>query len=100
MKLKMSDYKTFIFDCDGVILNSNHIKTKAFWDSVIDYGEDEACQLVAFHKSRGGISRYKKFEHFIDNILSHSKTDISRQSLLNILLNRYSSNVLNNLHFI
>ena len=72
MRLNLSSYKTFVFDCDGVLLNSNNVKTKAFWDSVIDFGEDRASQLVRYHKSRGGISRYVKFEYFIDNIISLS----------------------------
>ncbi len=93
----MSSYKTFIFDCDGVILNSNNVKTKAFWDSVIDFGEDKARQLVEYHKSRGGISRYIKFEYFIDNIISLSDFQLSRQSLLDVLLDRYSFNVINGL---
>lgn len=97
MRSDISSYKTFVFDCDGVILNSNNVKTKAFWESVIDFGEDKARELVDYHKSRGGISRYIKFEHFIDNILSSSDFQLSRQSLLNSLLDRYSSNVISGL---
>ena len=29
MILRLSQYKSFVFDCDGVILNSNSLKTNA-----------------------------------------------------------------------
>ena len=28
--MNLTPYKTLIFDCDGVLLDSNHIKTNAF----------------------------------------------------------------------
>ena len=30
-KMILNKYKTLIFDCDGVILNSNQLKTKGFF---------------------------------------------------------------------
>ena len=37
---KLSKYKKiYFFDCDGVILNSNKIKTEAFKEVVSNYGE-------------------------------------------------------------
>ena len=32
--IEFSKYKSIIFDCDGVILNSNEIKTNAFKKSL------------------------------------------------------------------
>ena len=31
-KINLLQYQTLIFDCDGVVLNSNKIKTQAFYD--------------------------------------------------------------------
>ena len=36
---RISQYKYLIFDCDGVILNSNNIKTEAFGEVVAYFGD-------------------------------------------------------------
>ena len=64
------DYQTLVFDCDGVVLNSNKVKTDAFYQAALPYGEAAAKALVDYHVARGGISRYKKFEWFIQNIVA------------------------------
>ncbi len=61
-------YKTLIFDCDGVILDSNKVKTEAFFETALPYGEKEAHELLEYHRNHGGISRYAKFEYFLNNI--------------------------------
>ena len=85
----ISDYKTLVFDCDGVILNSNKIKTQAFFDTVKHYGQKEAQDLVDYHVENGGVSRYKKFAYFFTEIL---KIDIE-ETIFNKLLNSFSVNV-------
>lgn len=68
--ISLDNYKTIIFDCDGVILNSNKIKTDAFFEVARKLGTQEnADQLVRYHIQHGGVSRNKKFEYFIVNIL-------------------------------
>jgi phosphoglycolate phosphatase-like HAD superfamily hydrolase len=69
MKFSIKDYETVIFDCDGVILNSNNIKTQAFYETALSYGHDLANELVKYHIENGGISRYQKFEFFLNNIV-------------------------------
>ena len=71
-----------MFDCDGVILNSNHIKSNGFYEACIDFGENCAKQIVNYHKLNGGISRYKKFEYFIKSILNYKFSDEIYQKLL------------------
>jgi len=44
--MNLSFYKTFVFDCDGVLLDSNRIKTEAFRSAAIPYGEGVAEALV------------------------------------------------------
>jgi phosphoglycolate phosphatase-like HAD superfamily hydrolase len=89
----ISSYKSIIFDCDGVILDSNPIKTNAFYKVALAFGHDSATKLVEYHKGNGGISRYKKFEYFITNIL---EIELNR-SLLETLTNSYSLEVMNEL---
>ena len=69
MKFSINDYQTLIFDCDGVILNSNSIKTQAFYDAALSYGVDKAEDLVEYHIKNGGISRYQKFDFFLKKIV-------------------------------
>ena len=69
MPLQLSQYKSFVFDCDGVLLNSNQLKTDAFYQSVLEYGINPANELVQYHIQNGGISRYQKFNYFLDTIL-------------------------------
>lgn len=64
----ISSYKAIVFDCDGVILDSNHIKTEAFMSVVAPYGRKAAEELVRFHQVNGGVSRYKKFAYFLNEI--------------------------------
>lgn len=64
-----TDYNKYIFDCDGVLLNSNAVKTQAFFQVAFPYNETSAQALVDFHTANGGISRYKKFTYFRDELL-------------------------------
>lgn len=63
--MRITDYKTIVFDCDGVVLDSNQVKTQAFYKAALPYGKEKAQSLVDYHIARGGISRFKKFEWFI-----------------------------------
>jgi phosphoglycolate phosphatase-like HAD superfamily hydrolase len=83
----LNNYKTHVFDCDGVILDSNKIKTQAFYLSVESYGTVAADKLVDYHVNNGGISRYKKFEYFFLKIL------VREYSLdeMNVVLDNYAA---------
>lgn len=76
-------YKTLVFDCDGVLLDSNKVKTRAFYIAALPYGEEAAWALVDYHVENGGISRYKKFEYFLAHILR--KPDPDGQELERLL---------------
>jgi len=67
--MDIGKYKTLIFDCDGVILDSNRAKTEAFREVARPFGDAAADALVKYHQDNGGISRYVKFQHFLERIL-------------------------------
>lgn len=69
MKLPSTRYTTLVFDCDGVVLNSNRVKTEAFYQATLPYGEAAAQAMVDYHVAHGGVSRYKKFAHFLEQIV-------------------------------
>lgn len=62
-------YRTIIFDCDGVILDSNKIKSAAFYKIARSYCPTLANEFLSYHKSNGSVSRYKKLEYFRRSIL-------------------------------
>jgi|GEM_PF-7033688 len=70
--MDIKKYKTLVFDCDGVLLNSNKVKTQAFYRAAQQYGDNAAQSLVDYHLKHGGVSRYKKFKFFLENILCNS----------------------------
>ncbi len=86
MILNLNQYSTLIFDCDGVILNSNIVKTEAFKQLTLPYGEEESNAMLRFHLANGGVSRYKKLSHFIDSILpAYSKVNEGEYTLKKML---------------
>ena len=56
--------KGIIFDFDGVIAESVHIKSSAFSDLYKSYGEDIVKRVVKHHEANGGMSRYKKIRYY------------------------------------
>ena len=58
-----------VFDCDGVVLDSNRIKTEAFRTAALPFGPESADRLRAYHLENGGVSRYLKFRHFLESIV-------------------------------
>lgn len=76
--MKISDYQTLVFDCDGVVLNSNKVKTDAFYKAALPFGEEAAQKLVAHHLLNGGISRYKKFEWFIREVVNVGEAELNK----------------------
>ncbi len=80
-----------IFDCDGVLIESDAVKTRAFGEIVIDeFGEQAANQLMAHHRANGGISRISKFRWFYRNIV---KAPLSEEKLED-LCQRFTSHCL------
>jgi len=79
-KLKVS--RNFIFDCDGVILNSNHIKTSAFFNVLEKYGAPLAKKLQNYHIANGGISRYDKFNYFFQHIINRKPKKNEMETIL------------------
>ena len=58
-----------VFDCDGVILDSVPVKTRAFARLAEPFGPEARDRFVMYHTVHGGVSRYKKFEWFFREVL-------------------------------
>lgn len=61
--------KTWVFDCDGVLLDSNRLKTEAFRELAEKYAPEHVESFVNFHRQNGGVSRFAKFEMLFREIL-------------------------------
>jgi phosphoglycolate phosphatase-like HAD superfamily hydrolase len=64
----VSGYSCAIFDCDGVILDSNPVKIDAFRTALADEDPELVEQLIAEHRQTGGVSRYAKLDRFYRKI--------------------------------
>lgn len=73
--MKLRPYRTWLFDCDGVILDSNALKTAAFHELVLPFGEDIARAFVAHHVAYGGVSRIAKLRYLFEHLLERPAED-------------------------
>lgn len=64
----MNSIHAVIFDFDGVILNSAHIKTSAFLELFKDYPQHQEA-IREYHIENQGITRYNKFEWIYKQLL-------------------------------
>lgn len=70
-----------VFDCDGVILDSVPVKTRAFARIAAPYGQEAQDRFVMYHSLHGGVSRYKKFQWFYNEVLGREISDEESEKL-------------------
>ena len=89
----LNQYSTLIFDCDGVILNSNFQKIEAYRNAAIKFGANtyEAEALVKHHIEFTGISRNIKFYYFLETIMGLKPTEEDMSFLFENLNNEVIS---------
>ena len=63
-----------VFDCDGVILDSVPVKTRAFARLAEPFGPEARDRFVMYHTVHGGVSRYRKFAWFFREVLGRDIT--------------------------
>ena len=64
MTLALQGCPSVIFDCDGVILQSNRMKSDAFGQVLVQYDPKIVEAFIVWHKKTGGVSRFEKFAKF------------------------------------
>ena len=77
----MGNTKNIFWDFDGVILDSNKIRTLGFREVLKDYPESEVHSLIEFHEYNGGLSRYVKFRYFFETIRNESVSESEIKTL-------------------
>jgi phosphoglycolate phosphatase-like HAD superfamily hydrolase len=75
-------YAAAVFDCDGVILDSNPIKITAFREVLADHPRDVVERFVRYHRENGGISRYEKMRLFYSDFLRREVDEDAVETLL------------------
>ncbi len=63
-----------VFDCDGVLLESVDVKTRAFARLTEPYGIEAQERMVLYHTCHGGQSRTIKFAWFFREVLEREIT--------------------------
>ena len=82
-----ANYDYLVFDCDGVIIDSNRLKSQAFASALPGEPPELIQTFVEFHQHHGGISRYEKFRHYFQE-LKKSQDDGEK---IRIALKRFAS---------
>lgn len=64
-----------LWDFDGVILDSMHIRELGFQKTLTQFPQHEVDELLSYHRRNGGLSRYVKFRYFFEKIRGTSITE-------------------------
>ncbi len=88
--LQTYDYDIYIFDCDGVILDSNQLKIDAMARALkyLSFDECKISQCVTYFSQNFGKSRFHHVEYFIEHFLCLEKSQI--ETVKNSVLKSFS----------
>lgn len=75
-------YETAIFDCDGVILDSNDMKRRAFIDVISNYSEHQKSSFETYLRKNGGVARGEKFKYFLEEICGFTPSEHAIENLV------------------
>jgi phosphoglycolate phosphatase-like HAD superfamily hydrolase len=85
---QLSNYNVYIFDCDGVILDSNQLKINAMENALINFfgSNNKVVDCIEYFKKNFGTSRFHHVKFFVNNIFMLSGSD-KEDAYEKILLN-------------
>lgn len=89
----MENFKTILWDFDGVIMDSMPVRDKGFEIVLQKYPQEQVSLLMNYHRKNGGLSRYHKFRYFFEEIRRESISENDIQ----ILAEQFSNVMLENL---
>ncbi len=76
-------FKNYIFDFDGVILDSVEFKNQAFKKTVNRYDKKIVKKFMNFHLNNLGLSRFRKYKFLCQELLKLENTDNLEKELSN-----------------
>ncbi len=71
----ISRVKNMIFDFDGVIIDSMHIRTEGFREIFSNYDDEVVNKLIKYHLYNAGLSRFHKIKYFYNELLNKQVSD-------------------------
>lgn len=83
--LSIHNYSVYIFDCDGVILDSNKLKIDAMERALcaLSFDKNKIDICISYFANNFGKSRFHHVDVFLDNVLEVcSNRDILRNDIL------------------
>jgi len=88
--LQISNYDVFIFDCDGVILDSNQLKIKAMEQAIIKSigSHSKISNCIDYFKKNFGSSRFHHVDYFVNEVFCLSGNE--KDKVYNNILSNYS----------
>ncbi|KEK27748.1 HAD family hydrolase [Shewanella xiamenensis] len=88
--LQLGDYDVYIFDCDGVILDSNQLKIEAMKNVLEAHFSDQYlnAECINYFRHNFGKSRFHHIAHFLDVILDIDEG--GKDELKNLLIQDFS----------
>lgn len=84
---RLNNYDIVIFDCDGVLIDSNLLKCKAFGESIKEYPDEIVGRFVDYCKDTFGVSRYVKFKEFFSDFANEPFNETKYE----VFLERYAT---------
>lgn len=87
----LSDYAVLIFDCDGVILDSNTLKVQAMQEAIAHAGfsSDHAARCGQYFADNFGRSRFHHIQYFVDTLLPVLQAD--KAQVYDAILTHYAN---------
>ena len=73
--MKKPTLQAIFFDFDGVLVDSNRIKTEAFRTLFAGYDARIVEEIVSYHRHHGGVSRVVKIKYAHQNIIKKALSD-------------------------
>lgn len=88
---QLDDYDIYIFDCDGVILDSNQLKIDAMEIALTTELEnnDKIYECINYFRNNFGQSRFHHVSHFLDNVTK--VPEFNKKNLEQRILNNFSN---------
>jgi phosphoglycolate phosphatase-like HAD superfamily hydrolase len=84
LQIDLKKYKTIVFDCDGVVLNSNQTKIDAYFAVAKKMGgtDAQAQAFVDHHVAKGSFPRNGKTEYYLTEIVKQPVTEAIMQQYM------------------
>lgn len=80
--MDFSRFDLWIFDCDGVLLDSNSMKSQAFAEVLSGYDPELVTRFLAFQRTTFGLSRFRSLAMFFSDFLNYPAEPGEQERLL------------------